>query len=957
MAKYIVQMRRGTATQWEDSDIIPLAGEIVVEIDDTNNLHKLKIGDGVHTYPELAYLMAGDEIVTQVLAKAMPRVVTVDLTSDWVEAADATYSQVVAIDGITEHSRLDLQPNADMMAEFKQLGIALVTENDGGVITVYSVGNVPLKAYTMQATIVETDCSVEDPIVGIPVGAPSAGESGGSITLDQEVPWYYPDGASETSAPSTKATASAIYEPLSAIMDELLGVGGQIDVRVQSATDDLNKNVLVPNVLRHTTVESNKHFRGTADGLDFVDGSLTTLKIMRSDGGTGQLGYDILDDTISIISIGRNLAPSAGSYTAPEGYTDLGGTGMFPWSHDDYMPCIPGETYSVSSNDNCYAEFVFYDRSKTPLSLIGANEIVEPSIHQTVTAPADAYWMKVCFETNDRYVDMTDLMINRGAEALQYEERVEDVLYQDSWVVLDEGGYIDFETEEMVGVSEGPGSFPYVTNTYRVWNGGTEVFYTLSDNITIVQDYYTKAPESATADAMEKLTIDDKPTEGSTNPVSSGGMHEVMYDLYRYVDESHAGAIEEAAPDIVAQANDYTEVAIHDQRLGFDAETNTLSLYRETEGSPYAEVVIPAGGSITLDQEIKGDGTDSETNAPSTKAVATAIRNFGEDVEVALVAFDEHFDQKAQKNLDDLHRELLVPNVLRNTTIESNNHIRGTADGLDIVDGSLTALKTMRSDGGDGYFGSESGETAIVTSYGRNLAFGRGINAVCVDGNLSGPSAFDGYYQAGGEFVYPWATEGYMPCIAGETYSLSSWNNYRTEFAFYSKNKGLLSVIEADVKVIGSGSTVRMHRTITAPSNAYWMRAIFYGSSDLSKPFTPYLMINRGAEALPYEDHNEDSILVNCRATLADGGYINFENGEVVDGTVVSGGLDGGNTYRVWNGGTEVFYTLSDNITITQDYYTKTAESASLDYVNETMGDVESALDGILAIQTALIGG
>ena len=28
-------------------------------------LHKLKIGDGVHTYAELAYLQAGDEIVTQ----------------------------------------------------------------------------------------------------------------------------------------------------------------------------------------------------------------------------------------------------------------------------------------------------------------------------------------------------------------------------------------------------------------------------------------------------------------------------------------------------------------------------------------------------------------------------------------------------------------------------------------------------------------------------------------------------------------------------------------------------------------------------------------------------------------------------------------------------------------------------------------------------------------------------
>lgn len=169
MAKYIVQMRRGTATQWADSDIKPLAGEIVVEIDETNNLHKLKIGDGEHTYSELAYLQAGDEIVTQVIAEIKPRIVTVDLTLNWT-GADGKYSQIIELEGITGHSRLDLQPNVDMLAEFKQLGLAFVTENNSGVITVYSVGNMPLKSYKMQATIVEADCSIEDPILGIPVG-------------------------------------------------------------------------------------------------------------------------------------------------------------------------------------------------------------------------------------------------------------------------------------------------------------------------------------------------------------------------------------------------------------------------------------------------------------------------------------------------------------------------------------------------------------------------------------------------------------------------------------------------------------------------------------------------------------------------------------------------------------------------------------------------------------------
>lgn len=175
MAKYIVQHRRGSSAQWADKNtIIPMEGEIVIEIDEVNSLHKLKIGDGIHTYAELAYLQAGDEIVSQVLAEAKPRVVTVTLASDWTETANDRYSQVIDLDGITSYSRLDLQPSADMLAEFKKLGLVFVTENNGGTITVYSVGNMPLETYTMQATIVETECNGQDTVVGIPVGAPVA---------------------------------------------------------------------------------------------------------------------------------------------------------------------------------------------------------------------------------------------------------------------------------------------------------------------------------------------------------------------------------------------------------------------------------------------------------------------------------------------------------------------------------------------------------------------------------------------------------------------------------------------------------------------------------------------------------------------------------------------------------------------------------------------------------------
>ena len=185
MAKYIVQHRRGTSTQWASKDtMIPREGEIVIEIDEQKNLHKLKIGDGIHSYGELAYLQAGDEIVTQVLAQAKPRIVTIELSATWNQDADGKYSQTLVLSDITQNSRLDLQPTVDMIAELKHLGVIFVTENHGGTIIVYSVGNMPQKAYTMQATIVETECSDRDVIVGIPVGAPNTSSSGGGAVYE-----------------------------------------------------------------------------------------------------------------------------------------------------------------------------------------------------------------------------------------------------------------------------------------------------------------------------------------------------------------------------------------------------------------------------------------------------------------------------------------------------------------------------------------------------------------------------------------------------------------------------------------------------------------------------------------------------------------------------------------------------------------------------------------------------
>lgn len=244
MAKYIYKHRRGTISQWADQNtIIPMEGEIVIEIDDVNFLHKLKIGDGIHTYAELAYLMAGDEIVTQVLAEAKPRIVTVTLAETWNQDDEGKYSQVVVLDNITEQSRLDLQPDANMLAEFKQLGLVFVTENHGGTITVYSVGNMPLKAYTMQATIVETECSGQEAVLGIPVGTPVA-QSDWAQTDDTKADYIKNKPELGTIASKSEITKDDLSAELQESLDNA-GGGGVSDITSKVSVTEYGSGVSV----------------------------------------------------------------------------------------------------------------------------------------------------------------------------------------------------------------------------------------------------------------------------------------------------------------------------------------------------------------------------------------------------------------------------------------------------------------------------------------------------------------------------------------------------------------------------------------------------------------------------------------------------------------------------------------------------------------------------------------
>ena len=80
---------------------------------------------------------------------------SVVLSTNWTGSA-SPYTQSVTISGTTANSKVDLQPDASVIAQMMTDGtVALYIANDNGTLTAYAVGEKPTVALTIQATIME----------------------------------------------------------------------------------------------------------------------------------------------------------------------------------------------------------------------------------------------------------------------------------------------------------------------------------------------------------------------------------------------------------------------------------------------------------------------------------------------------------------------------------------------------------------------------------------------------------------------------------------------------------------------------------------------------------------------------------------------------------------------------------------------------------------------------------
>lgn len=71
------------------------------------------------------------------------------------KGAESPYSQVVEVAEVSLNSMVNLQPSVEQLEIFHDKDIAFTTENEGGVVTVFAIGDKPTSDYTIQATIME----------------------------------------------------------------------------------------------------------------------------------------------------------------------------------------------------------------------------------------------------------------------------------------------------------------------------------------------------------------------------------------------------------------------------------------------------------------------------------------------------------------------------------------------------------------------------------------------------------------------------------------------------------------------------------------------------------------------------------------------------------------------------------------------------------------------------------
>jgi hypothetical protein len=120
-------------------------GEIGIEYSEDMKSARLLIGNLDGTMDALAF-------------SPISKIVTISLPAESWNGDSSPYSQTFeagAISGVSEMSKVDLQPSTEQLEIFHEKDLAFVAENEDGIVTVFCIGQKPVNDYVIQATVTE----------------------------------------------------------------------------------------------------------------------------------------------------------------------------------------------------------------------------------------------------------------------------------------------------------------------------------------------------------------------------------------------------------------------------------------------------------------------------------------------------------------------------------------------------------------------------------------------------------------------------------------------------------------------------------------------------------------------------------------------------------------------------------------------------------------------------------
>lgn len=112
------------------------------------------VSNDAGAWMDIEYVMDAKKYIDDMI-HPVARLASVSLPASKWTGSGNLYSQVVYIDGITENSQVNLTPTVSQMTIFYEKDITFITENDGGVVTIYVIGQKPTNDYVIPANIVE----------------------------------------------------------------------------------------------------------------------------------------------------------------------------------------------------------------------------------------------------------------------------------------------------------------------------------------------------------------------------------------------------------------------------------------------------------------------------------------------------------------------------------------------------------------------------------------------------------------------------------------------------------------------------------------------------------------------------------------------------------------------------------------------------------------------------------